>query len=468
MYLDNKTPAEKFELLREHYHFFTYENFHCSYTEQGLDIRFEFNIDEQIFFNPTLSIPFNQRFNKINKPSLELLSPIIFNMGLVELISYWKCVCPKTIIVKPFSLSQEQQIFWRKIYFNGLGEFFYTNHIQTTINDFFTFSFPTDQVFQPVFIEKSSDEMIPVGGGKDSVVTLELIKQLHKNTIPLIINPRGASLQSALAGGFKEDEIIKINRNIDPTLLDLNKQGFLNGHTPFSAMLAFTGILAGVCNSISNMALSNEASANEATVIGTNINHQYSKSFEFEEDFRVYVNKFLCPNFNYYSLLRPLNELQIAALFSMETKYNRVFKSCNVGSKTDSWCCNCSKCLFTFIMLAPFIAMDEMIAIYGENLFEKESLFPVLKELCGLTDEKPFECVGTIDEVNIALSYKLKSYGNKKLPILLKKYSELPVYQQYKNIPIQNTLNSFNLEHNLDENTFNIISKRLEWISSTH
>lgn len=466
MYFYNKSSNEKFNLLREQYKTFTFEAFHSSYDELGLKIVFDFHIDQIIHFNPKISIPFNYRFNRFNKPPLDELDSIIFNMGLVELISYWKCICPKKVIIAPYSLNKEQESFWRKIYYNGLGEFFYTNKIQTNIRDFIEFEYSSTKKFSTVEIPKTEDEMIPIGGGKDSVVTLELLKLMEKKTVPFIINPRGASQKSAIAAGYIDDDIIKMIRTIDSTLMDLNSKGYLNGHTPFSAMLAFSGILAGKCCGISNMALSNEASANEATVIGTNVNHQYSKSFEFETDFRNYVHRFLSNNFNYYSLLRPLSELQIAALFSQETKYNEIFKSCNKGSKTDIWCCNCSKCLFTFILLSPFISDEVMISIYGENLFEKESLLPILMELCGLTDEKPFECVGTIEEVNIALCQKIKKSDINNLPYLLKKYTELPVFELYKTKNITQYLNTYHSEHYLDKKTFNIITKRLEWISS--
>lgn len=209
------------------------------------------------------------------------------------------------------------------------------------------------------------------------------------------------------------------------------------------------------------MALSNESSANEASIIGTNINHQYSKSFEFETDFRNYVHENLSADFNYYSLLRPLSELQIAALFSKTDTYNLIFKSCNVGSKEDVWCCNCSKCLFTFIMLSPFIKSEIMLSIFGENLLDKMNLWNTLLELSGQTEEKPFECVGTIEEVNIALCEIIKQKQNEKLPILLQKYKESGNYQKYNMLNYKDLLQEFNSEHYLSVEQFEFISKKL-------
>lgn len=461
MYLSNKTTQEKFHQLRKDFKVFYFESFEFQYKNKVLNVVFHFSIDRKIFFKPEVKLPYNVFFDKDQLLDKEQLDSIVFHMGMIELISYWKSACPCIIHLVPFSLTGEQQAFWRKIYFHGLGEFFHINQIETNINDFFQFRFENDTAFSKIDLPKTNDVMIPVGGGKDSVVTLEIIREMNLKAVPFIINPRAASFQSAVAAGYSENEIIVMNRTIDNQLLQLNKEGFLNGHTPFSAMLAFSGILVAFCCKIPNMALSNESSANEATIIGTNINHQYSKSFEFETDFRNYVHENLSKDFNYYSLLRPVSELQIAALFSKTDKYNLVFKSCNVGSKEDVWCCNCSKCLFTYIMLSPFIKAETMLSIFGENLFDIASLWNTLLELSGQTEEKPFECVGTIEEVNIALCEIIKQKQNVKLPILLQKYMESENYQKYNMLNFNNLLKKFNSEHYLPVEQIEFISKKL-------
>ena len=127
---------------------------------------------------------------------------------------------------------------------------------------------------------------------------------------------------------------------------------------------------------------------------------------------------------HYYSYLRKLTELQIAERFARYPAYFKVFKSCNAGSKEDKWCCNCPKCLFAYIILSPFIDDATMIDIFGEDLLDKPSLAQNFDELAGLSLNKPFECVGTIGEVNEALhrilesrkdKYLIKHYINKQL-----------------------------------------------------
>jgi hypothetical protein len=312
------------------------------------------------------------------------------------------------------------ETWWRKLYYHGLGEFFYQNKIEATEDDFLQFKYnsnsPEASTLSYPHIENSPRVIVPIGGGKDSVVTLEALR-IEKEVIPFIINPRGATLDCARIAGFpnEEEDIVVLHREIDPQLLELNKQGYLNGHTPFSAMLSFYTLLVSYGTATRDVALSNESSANEPTIPGTKINHQYSKSLEYEDDFRYYVKTFLNDCNHYYSYLRPYTELQIAQMFARHPQYFPVFKSCNAGSKENKWCCNCPKCLFAYIILSPFIDNDTIVSIFGEDLLDKPALQQYFDELCGIAPNKPFECVGTIDEVNKALDMISESRKEKYL-----------------------------------------------------
>ncbi len=335
--------------------------------------------------------------------------------------------CPPQVIVKPFKLEAWQIAWWKKLYFNGLGEFFYLNGIETNQEEFMVIESSSHR--QAKLDETPLNEaiLVPVGGGKDSVVSLELLKRHGAAFTPFIVNPRTASQKCVETAGFDLDQTAIVERSLDPLLLELNTKGFLNGHTPFSALLAFISAFVAIGSGHKYIALSNESSANEATVAGTQINHQYSKSLEFEDDFRTYSKASMHSDLTYFSLLRPINELQIAGLFSKQKQYFKHFKSCNVGSKSDSWCCNCPKCLFTWIMLSPYLKQEELTNIFGENLMEKESLRPFLDQLTGNAETKPFECVGTIEEVNAALSYLINEHEINSLPALLQGIK--PVYK---------------------------------------
>lgn len=374
----------------------------------NLTAEYIFSLDGKYKFKPTISIPLNA-ICKAQQLNYDELRSFIFHIGMVELVSYWKAACPKEVRILPHSITKEQIRWWKKLYFHGLGEFFYLNNIEATMEDFMSIKTSGTKVEKSHKFLNNNKVLVPVGGGKDSVVTLELLKKSNLEVIPMAVNPREATNRTIRNAGFNLSETLVINRTIDPLLIKLNSEGFLNGHTPFSALLAFVGVLGCMISGVSNIALSNESSANESTVPGTKVNHQYSKSYEFELDFDNYVRSFLNDNINYFSFLRPLNELQIASQFSKFEQHFSSFRSCNVGSKKDIWCGSCPKCMFTYIILSPFINSEKLDDIFGKKIMEDESLLSIYKELAGISEVKPFECVGTPEEVNAAMSVLFKN-----------------------------------------------------------
>ena len=421
----------KYNSLREEYEFFRFQRYDYTLENEQLSVKYYFSLDDKYFFTPSFDIP-KRRFYDFNNLNNSQLDVILFNIGMIELISYWKLACPKRVYIQPFKLDDNQIRWWKKLYFNGLGEFFYLNGIKENVNDFMEIINESEKSCDKINIQLQESTLVPVGGGKDSVVTLELLKN-KMPIIPLIINPRGATTECVSTAGFSEEQVAVIKRTLDPTMLKMNNEGFLNGHTPFSAMLAFYTLLIGFLTNSKYIALSNESSANEPTVPDTEVNHQYSKSVAFENDFRNYVNEYISSDIQYFSFLRPINELQIASLFAKNKDYYKVFKSCNVGSKTDSWCGKCPKCLFTYIIMSPFISEEELKDIFGKNLLNDNDLLPILKQLKGEAEVKPFECVGTIEEVNACIEFSQKAKDERQKSFLVE--SLLNQYDENNNLP---------------------------------
>jgi len=282
------------------------------------------------------------------------------------------------------------------------------------------------------------------------------LKEAGYEVIPMAINPRPAILETVENAGINLAHLIRVTRQIDDNLLLLNQQGFLNGHTPFSAVVAFSGTLTAALAGAGHIALSNESSANEATIPGTSINHQYSKSYEFEKDFRAYAARYVSSS-NYFSFLRPLNELQIARLFASLNHHYYSFKSCNRGSKDNVWCGTCPKCLFTAVILAPFMSRRQQEKIFGKDMLDDVLLSETFRQLSGQTAEKPFECVGTVDEVKAAATLARERW-KEPLPELLKITPvPEPTPQQ-----IASLLTMLNDEHFVPEKMSAILAEKLQ------
>ena len=451
----------EFDKFRSEYKEFYYNSFSLTEDGDAIFLEYDFEIPGLTSFNPKIKIlKKNMNFKSIDTFYAKNMA---FNIGMIELISYWKCCCSPKIIVKCGFLDNNQINFWKKIYFYGLGELFFTNNIKTDIESFVNIEYlKNDNEFNYKVIEDESDGyIVPIGGGKDSVVTLETLKINKNRDFALIINPKPVTRKCAEIAGLADNNIIEVYRSIDKRLIDLNSKGFINGHTPFSAMLAFVSYFVAYLLSKKYIALSNENSANESNVVGEKINHQYSKSFEFECDFENYASNYLKAPVKYFSFLRPLNELQIAKIFSKHEKYHLTFKSCNVGSKEKDWiwCCNCAKCLFAYIILSPFLYKTKLVNIFGEDLFEKESLLETFIELTGNGKTKPFDCVGTYEEVNFAISKTIENLekSNADLPILLKYYkNNFGLVDMSEDITKR-----FNEENNLTEEQSDMLRKEV-------
>ena len=356
------------------------------------------------------------------------------------MISYWKATCSPEIEINPGYLDKSQVNWWKDLILKGMGEFFYKNKINFLKKDFIKFTINSKKKFKVSNEKIKSKILVPLGGGKDSIVTAETLKKSNGDIRILSLNPTKTVL--SVIKTAKENDSIFIDRKIDKKLLELNRKGFLNGHTPFSAYLAFLSTFCAILFDRKYIAMSNERSANEpgAKYLGKEINHQYSKSFDFEKKFRNYSKKYLAENVEYFSFLRPLYEIQIAKIFARMPRYFPVFLSCNEAYKTDSkikkpthkWCGKCSKCLFVFSILYPFIDKEEIIKIFGKNIFEDKLLLGIMKELIGEKKIKPFECVGTKKESIIAFYLSLKKSKKEEiaLPFLIK-YFENKILSKY-------------------------------------
>jgi len=343
-------------------------------------------------------------------------------------ISYWKTYCPREIIIESNFLTKKQADFWNIIYTKGLGEFFYKNKID--FRGRVKFPYVENIQEKAISFPRKERVLLGLGGGKDSIVAAELLKAQNKDFDLFTVGT--SKVQENVADVIGKKPIL-IKRELDPKLFELNKKkDVYNGHIPISVIYAFLGLLAGILYDYRLIVVGNEKSANYGNVeyLGEMINHQWSKSEEFEKLFTDYVKKFITSDVSYASILRNMTELEAIREFVKYPKYFKVFSSCNRNFKIlrsaqndirSKWCGKCAKCLFVFTMLSAFLSKKEVLGIFGKNLFEDKTLLKIFKELLGLENFKPFECVGTPKEVNEALK-KISEKGEFNKTFLMEFY----------------------------------------------
>jgi len=406
------------EELRRKYPVFRYERFEIDKSSSPLVVRFHFSIPPDFTFAPEVHFePTNRGWSEIPDQFLE---NAVFHLGLIELLSYWKATASPIIEVHAGSLTADQIRWWEDLLMHGMGEFFYRNNIDFTAENFVKIvsvdTKPMPAAFGGRLPQRS---LLTIGGGRDSALASGLLRDSGRTFACMMLNPSSAALKIA-ARATPVDPVI-VRRSICTELLDLNRRNFLNGHTPFSAYLAFLGTLCILLHGYSSVIVANERSSDESDVHyrGKDINHQYSKSFRFERLFDEYMQKYLLAGGRYFSYVRPLYELQIGKLFATFPAFFELFKSCN-RNRSDSWCGHCPKCLSVFLTMYPFVPRSALAKIFGRDLFDREDNIPILRELAGF-EVKPFECVATTAEIvgALALATAKANASGEPLPVLL-------------------------------------------------
>jgi UDP-N-acetyl-alpha-D-muramoyl-L-alanyl-L-glutamate epimerase len=386
-------------------------------------IIFHFAIRGEKSIDLTEKISFPPVANKIPET---IVKSLLNNIMLILGISYYKLYCPKEIVIEDNFLTKEQAEFWNIVYTKGLGEFFYKNKID--FRGLVHFPSAKQNSESAISFPRRNRTLLGIGGGKDSIVVAEMLREQNKE-FDILSGEEKIKIEVSQTIG--KDPIV-FKRKLDSKLFDLNKEkGIYNGHVPISVVYAFLGVMACVFYDYKYFVVGNEKSANYGNVeyLGEMINHQWSKSEEFESLFSEYVRKFITPDISYLSPLRNMTELQVVEKFIKYPKYFKVFSSCNrnfrINNPSDQkWCGECPKCLFVFICLATFLSKKEVLDIFGKDLFEDEKLIPLFEELIGVKNFKPFECVGTSDETKEALG-RIVEKGEFDDSILIKHFKSL-------------------------------------------
>ncbi len=417
------------------------KTFHDFYIEDfSFDIRtgkasFEYSFDKELHFSEEVFF-YDEQFKTRETIDIETIKSFVFPISIALGISYYKLFPTKNIIVEKGFLDWEAKNFWKTFYTLGLGEFFFRNNISPV--GLANFVSNSDKTYQKASFLPEEKAIVPVWGWKDSIVTLE---KVHSAWIKMDLftfgkdNPIYHDMER-----ISWENRLFVKRKLSPNLFACNEAWYYNGHVPITGIISFILTFVAYLYGYKYIVFSNEYSANFWNIDdfwGIEINHQYSKSLAFENDFRQYVTNYISDDIIYFSMMRPYYEVNILKQFSTSAKkYFPFFTSCNrnfhlleTAPREKRWCLECPKCAFTFACLHPFLTSEEMNLIFGGDMYADTKNIPLFRELAGVSGHKPFECVGTNEEILWSMKNSTQKYSHDQIPPVLKDIQEKAIFQ---------------------------------------
>jgi 7-cyano-7-deazaguanine synthase in queuosine biosynthesis len=259
--------------------------------------------------------------------------------------------------------------------------------------------------------------LVTVGGGKDSALTLAIAARHDPEVLAVAVNARPPMERTAAWAGVG---LVRVERRLDRQLLELNARGAINGHVPITAIVTAAAVLTAAILGRGTVLVSNERSADAATrtIDGWAVNHQYSKTAVFQrllDEALVEAGT----RTRVVSFLRPLSELAIARGVAKQTGLVASVTSCNAAyamdGPGDGWCGRCDKCRFVQLALAPFSERDRLTSDLGFDALGDPAQIDGFAAMLD-ADTKPFECVGTVEEVRLALDLLAADPGWRDAP----------------------------------------------------
>ncbi len=254
------------------------------------------------------------------------------------------------------------------------------------------------------------------GGGKDSLVALRLLEHgkipfatlgyahsIYGPAAPqhaLLDRVAGATARVRAERQWIYDDFL--DSPIARLRPSLGVSSLLAAETPASVFAALPLALA---RGYTGLAVGHEASANTGNLkwraTGEEVNHQWGKSWEAEQLLDHYVRAHLLANVHYFSVLQPVHDEVIFELLARDAELAPLTHSCNVKKP---WCGECAKCAYVWLQFAAHLPADIVRATFGEPLSERPANERWFRELLGLAQHSPFECVGSPPEARLAMT----------------------------------------------------------------
>ncbi len=391
------------------------------FTSRELDahghVTLRYALDEEIFFLEEFDLPPERPLADVGVADRERLEGLLSLLHWVAGVSYFKTALPPHVSLETGAPPPAAARLLEALYAEGLGELAYTNGLPALLRPSFSSAAESGSSLAVgqgppaalasgqagVYDERPLERvLVPVGGGKDSAVALEIVRASGVELALFSVGDAPPIARTVAAAGVPR---LLARRTLDPGLRALNEAGAINGHIPITAIVSCVALLTAALNGFDAVALANERSASAGNVSwdGVEVNHQFSKSLRVERMLSGALTEIAgAPRL--FSVLRPASELAIARAFAGMGRYHQAFTSCNAIFRIDpalrarSWCCDCPKCRFVFLVLAPFSEPAHLREVFGRDLLDEDSQFEGFALLTATGGHKPFECVGEEQE----------------------------------------------------------------------
>ncbi|MEB3151141.1 MAG: hypothetical protein VKL60_19245 [Sphaerospermopsis sp.] len=301
-----------------------------------------------------------------------------------------------------------------KIYQGVFGQHWYENNI----TDYQQPEIITSQklgVSQPISILGNNQTILAgCGGGKDSILAM---KMLEVGGIPYASMQYSHSVYGK--ADFQHNLISQVLECVQPTSKhrisifdDFTEFPFLKLYFPENSGITapetpvsiFESLILMLDKGYNYLCLAHEKSANTGNLfwdeIGKEVNHQWGKGLAAEQILDQFIQKHLLTNFKYFSILQPIYDYRIFQNFSKYPEFIPKIHSCNIQKP---WCKKCPKCAYVWLGLMAFSQASIVNEVFKNNLFDDVDLLPTFREMVGLGEHTPFECIGEIEESRLLM-----------------------------------------------------------------
>jgi hypothetical protein len=387
-------------------------------------VALRYALDEDLEFVEEYRLPAGTRVGPGERARVEGLLALLH---WVAGVSYFKTALPSAVRCESGAPPPATARLLEALYSEGLAELAYTNALPALPHPTFPLGSPAQHptagaspAQHPTFPgapptqsapaapaatasgTRSPRILVPVGGGKDSIVALEAVRRSGRECALFSVGDAPPIARTVAVAGLPR---LLCHRRLDPKLTALNREGALNGHVPITAIVSCLALLTAALHGFDAVAMANERSASKGNVRwrGVEVNHQFSKSLRAERLLRGALAE-ATAGLELFSVVRPASELAIARAFARMERYHAAFTSCNAIFRLDpqlratSWCCDCPKCRFVFLALAPFCEPAHLRDLFGSDLLDDEQQLAGFALLTATGGHKPFECVGEEQE----------------------------------------------------------------------